>query len=154
MMILGAFLATAPLAALAEENCVVMLAKDGTSYSLPIKDVNRINFGAAQVELLGNNGESNSLAYGSVDRILLNAELTAIDQIRKGDIAVYPTVTTGTLTVAGVEKGTEIAVFDLSGRCVEKLVAASETLSLNLSSAAPGALIVKVGTRSVKIIKK
>ncbi len=151
---IAAALAMMPAAALASEAAVVMLAKNGSTYQIALSDVDRISFNAATVELTGKTGQANSMAYADIDRILIGAPLSGLaDLIAEGEIAVYPSVTEGPLTVTG-EAGTDISVYDLNGVKVYHTRAAGETLTLDLGAVHPGIMVVRIGGRSVKIIKK
>ena len=152
---IAAALAMMPAAALASEAAVVMLAKNGSTYQIALSDVDRISFNAATVELTGKTGQDNSMAYADIDRILIGAPLSGLaDLIAEGEIAVYPSVTEGPLTVTGAEAGTDISVYDLNGVKVYHTRAAGETLTLDLGAVHPGIMVVRIGGRSVKIIKK
>ncbi len=161
---IAAALAMMPAAALASEAAVVMLAKNGSTYQIALSDVDRISFNAATVELTGKTGQANSMAYADIDRILIGAPLSGLaDLIAEGEIAVYPSVTEGPLTVTGAigmtlvvsaSAGTDISVYDLNGVKVYHTRAAGETLTLDLGAVHPGIMVVRIGGRSVKIIKK
>lgn len=153
-MVLAAFLTAIPLAASATEPKVVMLGKDGTSYDLALKDVDRINFSAAGAELLGNSGEHHAMNYADIDRILIGSTLSVSDLTAKGEIAVYPSVTDGPLNVVGIEPGTDIYVYDISGRRITAVTAQDSAVTLDLSDAPAGVMAVRIGMHSVKIIKK
>jgi len=154
-MAVAAVLAAVPIAAAGQGNTVVMLAKDGSTYELALSDVSRINFGAGAVELVGKSGDSKSMPYADVNRILIGGVPSGIaDLIAKGEIAVYPSVTTGPLTITGADAGTEVSVYDLNGVMVCKAVATDAPLNLDLKDARPGMLIVRVGAYPVKIIKR
>lgn len=148
-------LALMPLLAFAQENAVVMLGKDGSTYELALSQVSRITFGASEVTLTGTAGQSKAMPYADINRILIGAPKSGIaDLIAKGEVAVYPSVTTGPLTIEGVDAGTEIAVYDLNGILVRQISATDTTVQLDLSDVASGMMIVRVGKHPVKIIKK
>lgn len=148
-------LALMPVLAFAQENAVVMLGKDGSTYELALSQVSRITFGASEVTLTGTAGQSKAMPYADINRILIGAPKSGIaDLIAKGEVAVYPSVTTGPLTIEGVDAGTEIAVYDLNGILVRQISATDTTVQLDLSDVASGMMIVRVGKHPVKIIKK
>ncbi len=153
--VMASVLALMPLAAFAQEKAVVMLAKDGSTYELAMSAVSRIDFGQTEVTMSGTAGQSKAMSYTDIDRILIGAPKSGLaDLIARGEVAVYPSVTTGPLTIEGVEAGTEIAVYDLNGMLVKQTRAADTTVQLDLSGAAAGMMIVRVGKHPVKIIKK
>lgn len=154
----GAFallLSAMPAALSAQEKAVVMLAKDGQTYELALADVDRIDFGRSEVSMTGKSGGSKSMEYAQIDRILIGCDFSGIAGLTaQGDIAVYPSVTTGPLTIAGAPGGTRIAVYTLGGTKVKEARTSETMLTLDLSDAPSGMMIVQVGTRPVKIIKK
>jgi len=148
-------LALMPAAAFAQENAVVMLAKDGSTYELALGEVSRIDLGQTEVTLSGTAGQSKAMPYIDIDRILIGVPKSGIaDLIAKGEVAVYPAVTSGPLTITGVEAGTDIAVYDMNGVQVRRTRAPDTTVELDLSDAAAGMMVVRIGKYSVKIIKK
>lgn len=148
-------MALMPVLAFAQESAVVMLGKDGSTYELALSQVSRVTFGASEVTLTGTAGQSKAMPYTDINRILIGAPKSGIaDLVAKGDVAVYPSVTTGPLTIEGVDAGTEIAVYDLNGILVRQISATDTTVQLDLSDVASGMMIVRVGKHPVKIIKK
>lgn len=153
--VMASVLALMPAAAIAQEQAVVMLGKDGSTYELALSEVSRIDFGTTEVTLTGTAGQSKAMPYNDINRILIGSPKSGIaNLIAKGEVAVYPSVTAGPLTIEGVEGGTEIAVYDLNGVLVRQTRATDTTVQLDLSDVAPGMMIVRVGKYPVKIIKK
>lgn len=152
---LAAMLTIMPAAGFAQEETVTVLAKDGSSFEIAISGIERINFGAQTIELVEKNGTANSLAYNDINRILIGDNKSGIDQIvGQGNIAIYPSVTTGPLTIAGLEVGTEVELFDIKGVSIAKTTAKDSSVTLNIADAPKGMVIVKVGKHSAKIFKK
>ena len=58
---LALLLSAMPAALSAQEKAVVMLAKDGRTYELPLNDVDRIDFGQTEVTMTGKTGGSGSM---------------------------------------------------------------------------------------------
>lgn len=150
----AAVLAAVPTCALAAGEMVAVIAKDGSVHEVALTDVDRINFTASDVEVVVKEGADVSLPYAEVDRIDIGVAAGIAGIIAKGDVAVYPTLTSGPVTIAGAVPGTRVAVYDMSGRCLQRTVAAVDPVHLDLSAAPAGYLIVNVGGHSVKIIKK
>ncbi len=152
---LAAMLTIMPAAGFAQEEIVKVLAKDGSSFEFAISGIYRINFGAQTIDLVEKNGTASSLAYNDIDRILIGDNKSGINHIAgKGNIAIYPSVTTGPLTIAGLEAGTEVELFDIKGVSIVKTTAKDSSISLNIADAPKGVVIVKVGKHSTKIFKK
>ena len=142
--VMASVLALMPAAAIAQEQAVVMLGKDGSTYELALSEVSRIDFGTTGVTLTGTAGQSKAMPYADINRILIGSPKSGIaDLIAKGEVAVYPSVTAGPLTIEGVE-----------GILVRQTRAADTTVQLDLSDVAAGMMIVRVGKYPVKIIKK
>jgi len=152
---LAAVLTIMPALAFSQAKAVILLAKDGSTYEFALKDINRINFNAQTVEMVTTSGSEKSIAYTDIDRISFGSAQSGISNLVKdGNIAVYPTVTSGPLTIAGAEAGTEISVFDIKGSLVRQTRATDSALTLDLSDVASGIVIVRIGNHTVKIIKK
>jgi len=66
------------------------------------------------------------------------------------DICVYPTVTTGKVSIANKVDGSEVSVYDLTG----KLVMTSFDSELNISSLNAGIYLLSVDGQVVKIVKE
>ena len=75
-----------------------------------------------------------------------------IDILNRGsEIAI---LAIGMTLVVSASAGTDISVYDLNGVKVYHTRAAGETLTLDLGAVHPGIMVVRIGGRSVKIIKK
>lgn len=153
---LASILATAPLVVVsAQGKSVVMLAKDGSSYELALDKVSRIDFNSTEVMLTSKGGDVKSMPYTDVGKILIGADNAGLTElIAKGEIAVWPSVTTGPISISGAATGTKVHIYDQKGMLVQSAEAADETLELDISKASPGVVIVRIGDHSVKIIKK
>ena len=152
---LAAVLTIMPALAFSQTKALILLTKDGSTYEFALKDVDRINFNAQTVEMLTVAGTGQSIAYSDIDRISFGSTQSGIsDLVKGGNIAVYPSVTSGPLTIAGAEAGTDISVFDINGTLVSQTRATDSALTLDLSDAASGVMIVRIGNHTVKIIKK
>lgn len=148
-------LAIAPAIVSAQGKAVVMLAKDGTSYELPLDKVSRIDFNPSEVALHGRGGEVKTMPYADINRILIGADPAGLTELfEKGEIAVWPSPTTGPLSIAGAEVGTLVRVYDQKGVLVASAKVGDDTLVLDISNASPGLAVVQIGNMSVKIMKK
>jgi len=154
-LVTAVLVAASAIPAHAEDDSVIILAKDGTSFTAKIADVKRIDLGTDNLELSTGDGNSVSYSYSDVDRIMIGATPAGIADITgNGDIAIWPTAVTSTLHIAGAEAGTPVMVYGINGTLVASATAGNSTLSLDISAAQPGVCIVNVGTKTVKIIKK
>lgn len=148
-------LAAAATPVMAGEPSVVVLTKDGSSYSVPLTDVKRIGLGGDGVEISRTGGTTASYAYADINRILIGADAAGITDITsEGNIAVWPTIAHETIHIAGAEPGTPISVYALNGALVASAVATEGTTAVGISAAPDGVCIVSVGSKTVKIIKK
>lgn len=134
---------------------LVVIPQSGEQYTVKMTDVDRITLDANQVVVSTNSGQTKSYAYGDVDRILIGANSSGIRDITAhGNIAVWPTIVTSTLHIAGAEAGTSVKVFDVSGKLVAQSTTTADTLELSLGNAPAGICIVCVGKHTVRIVKK
>ncbi|MBD5219228.1 MAG: hypothetical protein HDS72_03155 [Bacteroidales bacterium] len=149
-------LASGVLAAQAAEGVGVIVVKaDGTSYEIELAQVDRINFGSSDVEVVGTSGQSQEFAYADVDRIMLGSPLSGISFITsEGNIAVWPKTVSSTLNIAGAQPGTEVRVYTIGGQLAASGRCSDGTLTLDLGNAPAGVCIVAVGNFTVKIIKQ
>lgn len=146
-----------PADALAER-AVVVISKDGTTREVALADVARIDIGQGKLTLHTSAGEANDLAYESLDRMLIGADMgtSSISSILKdGEIAIWPTLVTSDIHVSGVEAGSTISVYSAGGVKVASAKADDEgNASIDISGAASGVYVVSAGNHSVKIMKK
>ena len=80
----------------------------------------------------------------------LPGETSGIILAAADDICVYPTVTTGKVSIANKVDGSEVSVYDLTG----KLVMTSFDSELNISSLNAGIYLLSVDGQVVKIVKE
>jgi len=154
-LVLPAIMAIGVVSASASGDSVVILAKDGTSYTAKMAEVKKIDLGVTGLVLTTTAGGEATYAYADVDRILIGADAAGItDVVAGGEIAVWPTVVTDVVNVAGAEAGTPVKVFALNGSLVASATASDGTLTVNMAGAPSGVCIVAIGDKSVKIIKK
>lgn len=69
-------------------------------------------------------------------------------------ISLYPTITTGTITIATNLDNYDVAVSDLSGRTLSTLTGMSGVNTLQLGGLTDGTYIVRVGDKTFKIVKQ
>lgn len=154
-LVLPAIMALGVVSAPAADDSVVILAKNGTSYTTKMADVKKIALGETSLVLTTAGGDEATYAYADVARILVWAEAAGItDAVARGEIAVWPTVVTDVVNVGGAEPGTPVKVYALNGSLVASATASDGTLSVNVAGAPSGVCIVSIGDKSVKIIKK
>lgn len=147
-------LASAGIAESAEK-AVVVISADGTQRQELLTNVDRIEIGETSLTLKTVGGETRTTAYDELDRILIGAEYSAIQQITSpGDIAVWPTVTSDNLNVTGLQPGDAVTVYDLRGAVAVRTIATDGMTTVSVASLPSGAYIVAAGKHSVKIIKK
>lgn len=139
----------------AAEKAVVVISADGQQRQELLTNVDRIEIGKNSVTVKTTGGDAWSEPFDEIDRILIGAEYSAVQQITSpGDIAVWPTVTSDFLNVSGLHNGDIIKVYDLNGTLCVSATANDGLTSVNLSPIPAGAYIVTTGKHSVKIIKK
>lgn len=139
----------------AAEKAVVVISADGSQRQELLTNVERIEIGKNSVTVKTAGGDAWSGAFDEIDRILIGAEYSAVQQITSpGDIAVWPAVTSGYLNVSGLHNGDTIRVYDLNGVLCVSATANDGLTTVDLSPIPAGAYIVATGRNSVKIIKK
>lgn len=151
----GIAMLCAPFRLMAEKG-VVIVGSDGSQIEHSLNNVVRIAVGTESVTLHHSSGDTHEMQFGDLDRILIGAQLSAIEKIMApGDIAVWPTATTGAVNVAGAEAGTVVEIYNLEG----KLTATSKVnengaATLDISAATSGIYLVTTNGHTVKIVKK
>lgn len=139
----------------AQEKAVVVISTDGSMRQEVLTNVDRIEIGATSLTLKSAGGESETVDYKDLDRVLIGAEWSEVKQITsENEIAVWPTLTTDVVNISGLNAGEAIEVVALNGANALKAVAADGLTTLNLRSLPAGVYIVNVKKHSVKIIKK
>lgn len=151
----GIALLCAPLKASAEKG-VVLVSTDGSQTEHALADVMRIAVGSESVTLHHSSGEAHEMPYDNLDRILIGAQLSAVEKLMaEGDMAVWPTTTTGTVNVAGANAGTPIEIYNVEGRLVTSAkVSDNGTATLDIATSTPGIYFATINGRTVKIVKK
>lgn len=140
----------------ATEPAIVVIDTDGARQEIALSNLDRVAFGASQVTVQTRDSEEPvRYAYSSVDRILLNESVSSLTSLAvDGRIAVWPTVTSSAVNIAGAPEGTGVNVYCPDGATVASATAADGTLSIDLSGVPQGVYVVAVGSQSVKILKK
>lgn len=143
-------------AASAQEKSVVVVGKDGTTRSVALGKVERIDIGAASLTLHDRSGSSSEHAYGEVDRVLIGELSSIIEQARRdGTPAIWPLPFAEKLNIAGATAGAEIGLYDLRGTRVAAATADAEgSVSLSTGSLAAGVYLLSCGEgKAVKVVK-
>lgn len=136
---------------------VIVIKSDGTTHELELEAIDRMEIGTQAVEIHHTSGTSSTHNITDIDRINIGVAVAGIDRVLAdtGDIAVWPTTTTGNVYIKGAAAGTPIAVYTLSGQCVANAHTSSDgATTINIATLAPGVYVVAVGSHSVKITKK
>ena len=137
------------------KKAVVVISNDGNQRQELLEDIDRIEIGATALTIKNVGGASETVDYTDIDRIMIGAEWTAVQRVTApGEIAVWPTATTGIVNISGLEAGTAVTVFDIKGAVAANAVATGEITSLNLGQLPAGVYVVTAANQSVKIIKK
>lgn len=133
---------------------VVVVTPAGDQYSVAMADVEAIQFESDGFTLKAD-GTDRYFRYDEVDRILVGAESSGINAIATaGRLAIWPSPVETILNVAGVEEGTDVKVYSLSGTLIATGRSNGGIVSLDMTEAPAGTCIVTVGERSAKIIRK
>lgn len=149
-------LAAMPMTALADaQQAVVVVSADGSSREIALPEIARIDIADGGLTLHSRSGESSEIPYGSLDRVIIGAEFTAVDKVLgKGDVAVWPTLVTTSVNVAGLAEGTTVNVYTVGGQLFSSSQADSDgRATIDMTRAAAGIYVVAAGNHSVKVVK-
>ena len=87
--------------------------------------------------------------------ILLHKTTTSIIEMNKiGDITVYPNPASSTVTISGIEPGSEINILNVAGAVVKNLIATSNLEVIDVNDLTKGIYLVKVGDATQKLVVK
>lgn len=103
----------------ATDQAVVVVSTDGSQRQVLISDLARIDIGSDGLTLVTTGGESITTAYADIDRVLIGAEYTAVaDLLGDNEVAMWPTITSDVVNIAGLPEGTAVSVAGLNGTTV------------------------------------
>lgn len=143
------------LASNAAEKAVVVISADGSQRQELLSDVDKIEIGTEALTLVTIGGETSTVPYSDLDRILVGAEYSAIKEITTpSDIAVWPTTTSDRVNISGLAPGSPITVFALNGTQVLAVKASESLTSISLAGLPAGIYILTVDKTAVKIVKQ
>lgn len=137
--------------ALADQG-VVVVSKDGTTMSLTLPEVKRIDIGAEGI-VLHSADASTPIAHADLDHIKIGTDVTGVKELLKpGDIAVWPTAVSDFVNITGLDIDAPVSVYSL--RSTRRISHRLRWLCPNRPPrCSPGMYIVKAADTSVKIIK-
>jgi hypothetical protein len=86
----------------------------------------------------------------------LQVEATGIASVQGAvsEISLLSNVVTDHLTLSGVQSGTKIQIFSISGKQMDESAACGESCQISVADYPNGLYILKVGRTSIKFIKK
>lgn len=155
LLMVSALLAFAASAALAQSLGVAIIKADGSTHTVEFESLNRIDISAGTVTVHHATAEPVTHNMADIDRIDIGTDVAGIADITAdGSIAVWPTVVTSTINVAGAGNDTSVTVISLAGQQVATAKTVDGKAVIDLSAATPGVYIINVGKHTVKIIKK
>lgn len=97
------------------------------------------------------NWVASRLSY--LDTQYLGGPYTEVKDNIAPQLIVYPTPVRDIVTISNIEVGKDISIYSLQGNAITQLKAESSEVKINMNSYAPGIYIVKVGQKSIKIVK-
>lgn len=127
---------------------------DGSITETPMSEVGKIVFGSSSFAVESKSGQSADHKYADVKRVDFGKLTSISNVVAEARLAVWPTVTTSTVSVKGAEAGAAIRLFNLSGSQVMNVKAVEGVTTVDLSPLSAGMYVLTVGDNSVKIIKK
>ena len=78
---------------------------------------------------------------------------SALHNATATDLSVYPNPTKDVLNISGVEKDTELRIYDISGKVVLQQTASGNT-AINVENLDKGVYVIAAGTNKVKFVKQ
>lgn len=79
---------------------------------------------------------------------------SGIEDVNAAGIKVYPTITTGILNIVQPDNSADVQVISLSGSIIKSEVMTSEKSTLDISSCPVGIYFLKIGQKTIRIIKQ
>lgn len=131
-----------------------VVGSDGSITETPMSEVGKIAFGSSSFTVESKAGQAAEHKYGDVKRVDFGKLTSISNVVAEARLAVWPTVTTSTVSVKGAEAGAAIRLFNLSGSQVMNVKAVEGVTTVDLSPLSAGMYVLTVGDNSVKIIKK
>lgn len=115
--------------------------------------VTSINFEGDEATLTYSDGSSETAPIEQIN-ILLSYKSGTPTAIEEVSVFTFNGIVGGNLSISGLENGTPVQVFDLTGKALASTTAAEGQASINVSSFRPGVYIARAGRQSIKFIKK
>jgi hypothetical protein len=73
---------------------------------------------------------------------------------KKSELQLYPNPANNNVQLVGIEKGTAVEVYDLTGRQIFKDKAQSDKMEISVSKWNAGVYLVRVGGKTLRLIKE
>lgn len=139
-----------------EVPCIVVVDKNGKSVATPMSETSRLSFGNDGFMVSDKQGGSRNYSYNDVEKIEIGklAESAIRELVVEAKLAVWPTIASERINVAGSDITGGISIYSLSGQLMNHIIPSSEEVSIDISGLASGYYLVKAGKSTVKIIKK
>ncbi len=99
-------------------------------------------------------GHHGTYEYADYWVVKLSADGMAVQDIAAGNLMMYPNPTRDFVNLQGLEKGTNIRIFDMSGKTVYTGTAANETLQISIQNLNSGIYAVEFEQNGKKYAKK
>lgn len=136
--------------------CLIVVCNDGSQVATPISENPLVEFGAETFKVSDKFGNDATYTYASVQRILLNQLGISItdSSLNEKPLAVWPTITAGTLYATGTEAKKGIVIYSVSGQKMLEVKPTDEITNIEVAGFAAGEYILRAGNTTVKFIKK
>jgi hypothetical protein len=77
-----------------------------------------------------------------------------ISDLNNTDITVYPNPSTGQFTIAGVEAGMIVEIYDYTGRRISTISASNNKLQLNIADQSNGIYLIRILSRDGNFVSE
>lgn len=139
----------------------IISASGDTLTTATLASVEKVEFAdASALVILSGTGETNdtiTYARKDIDKLFFSGiGTTGIKAVNAagGQDKVSISANRQQLTISGAKAGSLVGVYDMNGRMMLRTKAQGQSLDIDATSLQPGAYIVRVGNKAVKILKK
>ena len=140
----------------AQDKSVVVISKDGSTHTVALGKVDRLDFGQSAMSVRDVSGSVKELAYSEIDKVLIGELSSILNKLPdEGSLAVWPLPFTDRLNVSGLTEGSEIRLFDLKGTCVASATMTDARVNtLETGTLCAGVYVLTCGIQIIKVVRK
>lgn len=149
-------LAGTSMAAMAQNGgrSINVLYIDGSDHVMSMSDVERIEIGNDDINVVSKNGATKKHKKSDINGIWLNGTTSGICNRVRHDGDITLTVTGENITITGASPKANVSLYNTAGRSIVKSVCSDGRAIIGISNLHAGTYIVKVDGMTQKFIKK